>query len=93
VPGMRKKDKEFYDLHETLSDLYSLAEDYLKILEMGIKKGEEVGSGELQAQDLKQKVEMSEKLLDLIDDTIWPELLRIAGTSDAISHRRAGEFF
>ena len=91
--GKRKKDKAFHDLHETLSDLSYLVEDYLKALEVDLKTGEEVGSREVPSQDLKQKIDTAKALLRLIDETVWTQVMRVGGYSSAISHRRAGEFF
>ncbi len=93
MTGKRKKDQDFYDLHETLSDLSYLVEDYLKFLEVDPKTGDEMGSSVSLTQDLKLKIDTAKALQMLIDDNIWPKLMRIASTSSSISHRRSGGFF
>ena len=93
MTGKRKKDPAFYDLHGTLSDLSYLVEDYLKALEADHKTGDETGSSESLTQNIKMKIETANALLSLIDETVWPQIMKVGGYSSAISHRRAGGFF
>ena len=93
MTGKRRKDQEYHDLHETLSDLYYLSEDYLEALEVDLKAQEEAGSTASQTHDVKLKMDTTKSLMELIDDTIWPRIVRVGGTSSAVSHRRAGDFF
>ena len=93
MTGKRSKDPEFYVLHETLSDLYYLAEDYLQALEMDLVAQDEAGSGVSQTGDVKVNMDATKSLMGLIDDTIWPKMMRVASVASSISHRRSGDFF
>jgi hypothetical protein len=91
--GKRSKDKAFYELHETLSELSYLLEDFIEALSIDLAAEEETGLGGDRILILTQKHDTAEALLNLIEDNLWPRMIRLASTSSSISHRRAGDFF
>ena len=89
MTGKRKKDPEYHEIHAALSELYLLVETYLEAVD-SILNSPEGGSA---PSGLVEKRDKAQALLNVIDDDLWPTVLRVAGTSSAISHRRAGGFF
>ncbi len=94
MKGKRKKDPAFYELHEILSDLLEIVEDYHQALE------DELSAEEAQEEPyaslvwaLNGHVKAVKQLEELLDEKAWPHVIRIGITSSSISHRRAGGFF
>jgi hypothetical protein len=89
--GKRKKDKEFTELHEALSDLAYLIEDYIEALDASKEEGDR--TGKTSEKETRERIDTARALLELIEENLWMKLIRVAGISSAISHRRAGDFF
>jgi hypothetical protein len=89
--GKRKKDDEFTELHEALSDLSYLIEDYIEAL--GVIKDDGNGTSSTSEKDLQERIDTANALMELVEENLWMKLIRVAGISSAISHRRAGDFF
>lgn len=94
MPGKRKKDPEIAVIRQSLEDLLDAAEDYREKLERELDAARvEEEPYEHLLRSLKSQIASVRKLEMLLDEEIWPQIVRLAHGSSYVEHTRTRDYF
>jgi hypothetical protein len=94
MPGKRKKDPEIAVIRQILEDLLDAAEDYREKLERELDAARtDEEPYEHLLRSLKSQITSVRKLEMLLDEEIWPQIVRLAHGSSYVEHTRTRDYF
>ena len=94
MPGKRKKDPEIAVIRQSLEDLLDAAEDYREKLERELDAARvEEEPYEHLLRSLESQIASVRKLEMLLDEEMWPQIVRLAHGSSYVEHTRTRDYF